>query len=410
MRRVVIVGAGPAAMSAVAELRRQDYQGSILVIGAEPHMPYRRPPLSKHPLPTSHAQLALDQAGRAEATWLLGRSAHHLDRQNRVLLLDGGDEIPYDGLIIATGVRARRLPGRLHQGRPEVMTLRGFGDLARLHGRLQRVTRVVILGAGFLGSELAATIRRLGCSVDLVERDRLPLLGPLGPVLAQRIADEHRRHDVRLHLGRTVDRLHGTDRLDAVRLDDGTTLPADLLITALGSIPETGWLAGSGLVLDDGVRVDNTGRAAPGIVAAGDVARWPHPWPAGESVRAEHHDEAVAQGAHVARTLLGDPAPYAHTLAFSTHIHDMRLHSVGFTGKNYRLHVVKEGPGGRMLAEYRHAGRLVGAITHGYIRDLTTTYRDLPARSCHEPSATSPVHAGQRAAQGAGGRGCVEHA
>jgi NADPH-dependent 2,4-dienoyl-CoA reductase/sulfur reductase-like enzyme len=370
MRRVVIVGAGLAGLSAADELRRRGHDGELTIIGAERHKPYRRPPLSKHPLPTSHADVALGQADRLEATWLLGSPARGLDTRRRVVELEDGTSLGYDGLVIATGSRARELPPALRRNLRQVLTIRGIDDLVRLQEHLLHAPRVVILGGGFLGSELAGSLRARGLAVDIVERERLPLLGPLGEVVAGRVTRAHRDAGVGLHVGRVMSKLIGTAGVEAVLLDDGTVLAADLVITATGSEPDTRWLRGSQISLDGGVLVDRTGAAAPGVVSAGDVARWPHPWETGARIRVEHYNGALAQGAHVAGTLLGDARPYRQPPSFWAHIHDLRLHSVGFTGARYRLHWVKQGADGRFLAEYCSGTRVVGAIAHGHVRDL----------------------------------------
>jgi NADPH-dependent 2,4-dienoyl-CoA reductase/sulfur reductase-like enzyme len=370
MRRVVIVGAGLAGLSAAEELRRRGHDGDVTIIGAEAYKPYRRPPLSKHPLPTSHADVALRQADRLEATWLLGAAARRLDPRRRVVELDDGLDVGYDHLVIATGARARELPAALHRNLPEVLTIRGIDDILRLREHAAQGPRVVIVGGGFLGSELAGSLRALGLRVDIVEREQLPLLGPLGEEVAGRLSRAHRENGVGQHLGRVVAKLHGRDRLEAVQLDDGTLLRADLLVTATGSEPDTSWLKDSGIPVRGGVLVDRTGAAGPDVVAAGDVARWPHPWDGGASIRVEHYNGALAQGSHVAGTLLGDAQPYGQLPSFWAHIHDLRLHSVGFTGHSHRFHVVKQSSDGRFLGEYRAGGRVVGAITHGHVRDL----------------------------------------
>lgn len=369
-RRVLIVGAGLAGLSAAEELRRLGHEGELTIVGAEPYRPYRRPPLSKHPLPSAHADVALASADGLEATWVVGTPARRLVRRRRVVELGDGELLPFDDLVIATGARARELPPTVRRALPEVVTLRGVDDLTELRSHLVRRPRVVIVGGGFLGCELAGLIRAMGLAVDIVVRDRLPLLKALGPEVAEQVSRVHHERGVRQHLGRVVTELLGTECLEGVRLDDGSVLPAELVIVALGSEPDTDWLAGSGLTLDDGVLVDETGSAGHRVVAAGDVARWPHPWDSASRIRVEHYHGALAQGAHVARTLLGDPQRYEGLPSFSAHIHDLPLHSVGFTGADYRLRLVKSAPDGRFLAEYRREGRTVGAITHGYVRDL----------------------------------------
>lgn len=394
MRRVVVVGAGLAGLSAAEELRRRGFDGQVTIVGAEHHRPYRRPPLSKHPLPTSHADVALAQADHLEASWMLGVAAQRLEPARRVVHVGDGVALDYDGLVVATGSRARQLPVRLHRNLPEVLTLRGLDDLQRLRDHVSRSPRVVIIGAGFLGSELASTLRAQGLTVSLVESAPLPLIGALGTPMAQRVTRAHEEHGVRQHLGRSVAALLGAGRLEAVRLDDDTIVPADLLIVAMGAEPDTGWLRGSGIPLDDGVLVDHVGVAAPGIVAAGDVARWPHPWDDHRTFRVEHYNGALSQGSHVAGTLLGDARPQEHLPSFSAHIHGLRIHSVGFTGARYRFDVVRQGADDRFLAEYRDGDRVVGAITHGHVRDLVRYRSTMTAergRSGTRPYAAEPA-------------------
>ncbi|MDV3222760.1 FAD/NAD(P)-binding oxidoreductase, partial [Intrasporangium sp.] len=173
-----------------------------------------------------------------------------------------------------------------------------------------------------------------------------------------------------------------------------TIVPADLLIVAMGAEPDTGWLRGSGIPLDDGVLVDHFGVAAPGIVAAGDVARWPHPWDEHRTFRVEHYNGALSQGSHVAGTLLGDARPHEHLPSFWAHIHGLRLHSVGFTGARYRFDLVRQGVDGRFLAEYRDGDRVVGAITHGHVRELVRYRSTITAelgRSGTKPYAAEPA-------------------
>ncbi|SDM83219.1 NAD(P)/FAD-dependent oxidoreductase [Allokutzneria albata] len=368
MDRIVVVGAGPAGMSAAQELRAGGHTGEIVVVGAEPHRPYRRPPLSKEFLLGEHARAPLLHDD-LRLTWLRGRTATGLDLRARQVLLDDRRLIDFDGLVIATGVRPRRLPHIT-----PALVLRTLDDARALRARLASRPRVVVVGAGFLGGEIAATARELGLSVSIVDRSVVPLHRALGPVVGQLMAELHREHGVRLHPGRTVEAVNSTG---TVRLDDGTVLEADLLITALGSRPETEWVRGSGLDVDNGVLVDDDGLAAPGVIAAGDVARWPQPLLDGQPRRVEHHVTAVEQAARAARALLGLPCGPAPIPSFWSHLYGRRLQAVGHTGAAYESQLVATAPGGRFLAEYRSRGRLVGAVAVGMSRDLAALRREL---------------------------------
>ncbi|MEN3533876.1 NAD(P)/FAD-dependent oxidoreductase [Microbispora sp. ZYX-F-249] len=367
---IAIAGAGLAGLTAARELRRFGYDGVISMVGAERHRPYRRPPLSKEYLVDRGADVGLTGTDELGATWLLGHAATGLDLAGRRLHRGALPPVAFDGLVIATGARARTLPGI--GGLRGVVTLRGLDDARALRAALGTRPRVVIAGAGFLGSELAATLRGLDLRVTLVESDQVPLRRPLGERLGAVIADLHRAHGVDLRLGRRVVTATGSGQVEHVHLDDGTVLPCDLLVVALGAEPEIDWLRGGGLRLDRGVVVDHLGLAAPQVVAAGDVARRPSVLLGGELIRVEHYSNAVQQGAHAARSLLGIAAPFDPVPSFWCHLYGHRLQSVGFTGAGYQLRLINLEPDGRFLAEYHRDGRVVGAVTAGFVRHLTS--------------------------------------
>ncbi|NUW41258.1 FAD-dependent oxidoreductase [Nonomuraea rhodomycinica] len=371
---MAIAGAGLAGLSAAQELRRLGHDGEISMVGAESHRPYRRPPLSKDYLLDHDADVALPGTGELGVTWLLGQAATGLDLAGRRLLRGALPSVPFDALVIATGVRPRTLPGA--DGLRGVVTLRTLDDARTLRDALAGRPRVVVAGAGFLGSEVAATLRALDVPVTLVEPDRVPLRRPLGEQVGAIIADLHRAHDVDLRLGRRVSAVTGAGRVERVHLDDGTVLAADLLVAALGAEPQVEWLHGSGVRLDGGVVVDRHGLAAPRVAAAGDVARWPSAMLGGELIRVEHYSNAVEQGAHAVRALLGIADRYDPVPSFWCDLYGHRLRSVGLTGAGYELRLLAHEPDGRFLAEYHHNGRVVGAVTAGFLRRLTT-YRHL---------------------------------
>jgi NADPH-dependent 2,4-dienoyl-CoA reductase/sulfur reductase-like enzyme len=374
MRRIAVVGAGLAGLTAAQELRRLGYDGGLVMIGAEPYRPYQRPPLSKEFLLGGADDVTVHGADELDATWLLGHAATRLDLPNRRVLRGPLPPVDFDGLVIATGVRARTLTGAADL--PGVTPLRGLADARALRAALAGRPRVVVAGAGFIGSEVAATLRTLDLPVTLVEPDLAPLRRPLGEQIGALIADLHRAHGVDLRLGRRVSAVSGAGQVEQVRLDDGTVLPADLLVVALGAEPEVDWLHNSGLRLDGGVVVGTDGLAAPGVAAAGDVARWPHPLLDGELIRVEHYSNAVEQGAHAARALIGQADRFDPVPSFWCHLYGRRLQSVGFTGAGYDLRVVSSEPDGRFLAEYHRGARVAGAVTAGYARRLAH-YREL---------------------------------
>lgn len=383
MERIAIVGAGLAGLNAAQEFRRLGHDGELVMIGAEPYRPYRRPPLSKEYLVGKDVDLELPGADETAATWLLGQPATGLDLAVRRVLRGPADPVHFDHLVIATGVRARTLPEV--RPMPGMITLRGLDDTRALRAALDGASRVVVAGAGFVGSEVAASLRALDVPVTLVEPDAVPLRRPLGDQVGALVADLHRAHGVDLRLGRWVKAVSGAGKVERVLLDDGTVIPADVLVVALGAQPEVEWLRDSGLLLDGGVVVGDDGLAAAGVAAAGDVTCWPHPLLGGRLIRVEHYTNAVEQGSYAARAVLGVTEPFAPVPSFWCHLYDRRLQSVGFTGTGYDVSVVSSQPDGRFLVEYRDADRVVGAVTAGHIRELPR-YRAMIAAQYATPT------------------------
>jgi NADPH-dependent 2,4-dienoyl-CoA reductase/sulfur reductase-like enzyme len=334
MRTVVVVGASLAGLTAARSLRRGGFDGTLVLVGDEPHRPYDRPPLSKQVLagdwaPEQAELAAADDDEEGGFEWRLGTAAIGLDVVTRRARLADGSELAYDGLVIATGSSPRRLPAA--EGLDGVHLLRTVDDCMAIRAALDAgAAHVVVVGAGFIGAEVAATCRGRGVEVTLVEPLPVPLGRVLGPELGGVLADVHRDHGVDLRLGVGVDSVEGTDGVERAVLTDGTRVECDLVVVGIGVVPNTGWLAGSGLPVDDGVVADATCRVAPGIVAAGDVARWHHPR-FGDSVRIEHWENAIAQGAHAAATLLaGDDAePFAPVPWFWSDQYDRKIMVAG---------------------------------------------------------------------------------
>ena len=365
---VSIVGASLAGYWAAETLRRDGFEGRISLIGDEPHAPYDRPPLSKKflagdlyddrlPLTTAEklADLGLEMR--------LGCQATGLDVATRTLEVDGVAE-PYDGLLIATGARCRNLPGTA--GLAGVHTLRTRDDAEAIRDALANgARRVVVVGAGFIGAEVASTAIGRGAEVTMVEALEAPFERVLGVEMGAVMADVHRRHGVDLRTGVGVDEVLGDDRLAGVRLADGATLEADLLVVGIGVVPNTDWLEGSGLTLDDGVVCDETCLAAPDVAAAGDVARWANPR-YGEVMRVEHWDNAVQQGVHAARRLLQsdeEATPYAPVPWFWTDQYDRKVQLAGRPHTDDEVRVVAGSTAEhRFAAFYGRDGRFTAAL------------------------------------------------
>ncbi|MEY2448981.1 MAG: hypothetical protein QOH79_2457 [Acidimicrobiaceae bacterium] len=369
MRQVVVVGASLAGFRAVEELRHQGYDGSITVIGAEAHLPYDRPPLSKQILAGTWEadRLPLTAIGKdiadLDVEWRLGVAASGLDLGARQVSLGDGARVPYDGLVIATGAGVRTLPGQ-----PQLTglhTLRTLDDCLALRRDLDAgPQRVVVVGAGFIGAEVAATARQRGIDVTLLEALATPLQRALGGEIGVVCGDIHREHGVDLRLSTGVAGFDddGRGRLTAIRLTDGSTVAADVAVVGVGVAPNTGWLAGSGLVLDNGVVCDATCLAAPGVVAAGDIARWPNNL-FGELMRVEHWENAQEQGAHAARRLLGQVVPYEPVPWFWSDQYDRKIQLAGRSSADDDVQIVDGSiEERRFVALYGRAGRVVGVL------------------------------------------------
>lgn len=369
--RIVVVGASLAGVRAAETLRREGFDGTIAVVGDEPRAPYDRPPLSKQVLRGEWGPERIALAAGADEslglTWERGVAAAGLDPGARTVSLADGRTLSYDGLVIATGAAPRLLPGTA--GIAGVGALRTLDDALALRAALEAgARRVVVVGAGFIGAEVAASCRELGIDVTMVEPLPAPLARVLGPEMGAVVADLHRDHGVDLRLGIGVDGVEaGPDgRVARVRLGDGSVVEADAVVVGIGVIPNTGWLVGSGLALDDGVVCDETTLAAPGIVAAGDVARWPNPVYGGEPMRVEHWEHALDMGAHAARRLLagdGPGEPFAPVPFFWSDQYDRKIQLAGRVRPTDDLAIVAGTPADRRFcALYGRDGRVVGAL------------------------------------------------
>jgi NADPH-dependent 2,4-dienoyl-CoA reductase/sulfur reductase-like enzyme len=305
VRDVVVVGGGVAAVRLAEQLRRLGSDDRIVLVGAEAHVPYDRPPLTKKFLEQGATPPTLG-GGLADlgVQMRLGRQATGLDTGARTVTLDDASTLGYDELVVATGATPRSMPELGEQANHVMRTL---DDATALRADLLRTGRVVVVGAGFIGCELASTARALGADVTLLEMLPVPLGRVLGTEVGALVADRQRGAGVDLRCGTTVTEVVGDGDERELLLSDGARLAAPVVVAALGVAPACGWLAGSGVQVDDGVVCDSTGRAsAPGVWAIGDAARWWHP-PTGRAVRFEHWTSAVDQARAVAGALMGTP-------------------------------------------------------------------------------------------------------
>ncbi|MGO4442235.1 NAD(P)/FAD-dependent oxidoreductase [Mycobacterium sp. 2YAF39] len=371
LREIVVVGAGLAGMRAAETLRQDGYDGALTVVGDERHAPYHRPPLSKKLLSGLIQRAGIDLALQFDfdARVLRGASAVGLDQSSRTLDVDDDGtplSLHYDGLVIATGATPRAWSGGAVPA--GVLLLRTVDDCLAIRERLKTRPRVVVVGGGFIGAEVAATCRILGLEVTLVERSDGLLLSALGPDMAACWAQLHKQHGVDLRVGVDVDSFVGDKRVEAVRLSDGSQVVADLVIVGLGVTPATDWLDGSGLRVDDGLVCDATGAVEGGsdVVAAGDIARWWHPR-FQRHLRIEHWDHAGRQGEAAARTLLAGPGnadEYDELPYFWSDQYDVKLQMLGVPNDYDAFTVVEGRPDDwEFTAAYGRDGRTVAVLS-----------------------------------------------
>ncbi len=328
---ICIIGAGMAGGRAAAALRERGYDGELLLLGEESEPPYERPPLSKAYLSgqLDRGKLLLRDAGfyrQQSIEWRPGALVTGIDRERGRLRLGDGSELPYGRLLLSPGSRPRRLgvPGEELAG---VAAYRDLADADRLRQELVSSPRVLVVGGGFLGSELAAVARAAGCPVTVVEQ--LPELMGGFPGEIQHLCHElHLGAGVELRLGCTVSQFRGGQRVEAALLDDGSQVPCDLVLVCVGAEPRTELAAAAGLELDGGIVVDRRLEAAPGLFAAGDVASWPSSrW--GRRLRLEHYDNAHQQGLFAAGAMLGEGATYDPLPYFWTEQYQATVQQVG---------------------------------------------------------------------------------
>jgi len=360
---VVIIGGGLAAGTAVTELREQGYDGELVVMAEEAHPPYERPPLSKGLLqgrktPESaqvhpagwYAEQGVDLRTSTRAAWL--------DVERHTVTTQAGDVVPYSSLLIATGARARRLPFEPRKGLA-VRYLRTLDDALALRDALGEGRRLLVVGGGWLGLEVAASARQLGTTVTLVEPAPQPLLGVLGPEIGARFAEVHRAHGVDLRTGTQVDHLNG----GTVFLTDGTELDVETVFVAVGAIPNDDLARAAGLAVDRGILVDAGLRtSAPDVFAAGDVAHAEHPV-LGERIRVEHWQNAIGQGRAAAHALLGEAVRFGDLPYFFTDQYDLGMEYFGHVGAaGFDRLDVEDGAEGSFAAFWHRGDQLLAAM------------------------------------------------
>ncbi|HXQ44441.1 MAG TPA: FAD-dependent oxidoreductase [Acidimicrobiales bacterium] len=378
---IAVVGASLAGLRAAETLRAEGYGGRIVLIGAEIHEPYDRPPLSKQLLAGSWGldRVRLRDPEKIAALGLdlrLGHAATAMDVAGHTLDLDDGDRLEFDGAVVATGAHARTLPDTAHLA--GVHTLRTLEDCFAIGAELSGSSRLVVVGAGFIGSEVAATCRGLGVEVTVVEALPVPLSRVLGDRMGAVCAALHADHGVDVRAGVGVSRLVSEDsgggaKVTGVALVDGTVIPADVVVVGIGVAPTTQWLADSGLEVGDGVRADATLHAADDVVVAGDLARW-FDNRLGSEIRIEHWTNAAEQGVAAARSLLagrGGADAYSPVPYFWSDQYDTKIQVIGHPRPDDEI-VVVEGSleERRFVALYGRGGRLTAALGFSRPRQL----------------------------------------
>ena len=398
---VVVVGASLAGLRAVETLRQDGYGGRIVLVGAEEHLPYDRPPLSKQLLAGTAEvdQVMLRPAADYDDLDLdlrLGTMAAALDPVSREVELAGGERIGYQALLIATGAAPRVLPGT--PPLEGIHVLRTLDDCLALRGDVERAEarggRVVVVGAGFIGAEVAATCHGRGVGVTVLEALPVPMVNALGTEMASACAALHYDHGVDLRCGVAVSSFLGEGRVNGVVLNDGRRVDADVVVVGIGVAPATAWLESSGLKLENGVVCDATSATeAPGVFAAGDVARWHNPL-FGREMRVEHWTNAADQGMVAAKNILAGPGgaePYAPVPYFWSDQYETKIQCVGHPGPGDEVRIVDGSiEDRRFVAIYGRAGLLVGALAFSRPR-LLMNYRRMISEGASWEEALAQV-------------------
>ena len=362
---IVIVGGGLAASRTAEQLRRAEYTGPITLVSDEEHLPYDRPPLSKEVLRAETDDVTLKPAEFYQENDIavrLGSPATSLDTEAQTVTLGNGDVIGYDELVIATGLVPKRIPSI-----PDlegVRVLRTLDESLAMRRHAGEIRRAVVIGAGFIGCEVTASLRKLGVEVTLVEPQPTPLASVLGQEIGELVARLHRAEGVDVRCGVGVAGVTGADRVEKVQLSDGTELDADLVVVGIGSRPSTDWLQGSGVEVDNGVVCDDAGRtSAPHVWAIGDVASWQHVL--GHQVRVEHWSNVAEQARVLVPAMFGSEVVAAISVPyFWSDQYDVKIQCLGEPEAEDIVHVVAD-DGRKFLAYYERDGVVVGVVGGG---------------------------------------------
>lgn len=365
---IVIVGGGLAAARTAEQLRKSGYEGPVAIVSDEKHLPYDRPPLSKDVLQESSKGLPDVLLRPAEfyadndIALVLGTAAQSLDTAAKTVTLTDDRVLDYDDLVIATGLVPKRIPS--FPDLAGIRVLRSFDDAMALREHAGSARRAVIVGAGFIGCEVAASLRTLGVDVALVEPQPAPLAGVLGEQIGELVARVHRAEGVDVRTGVGVAEVRGDSEVTAVELTDGTVLEADLVVVGIGSRPATDWLVGSGVALDNGVLCDEAGRTSESHVwALGDVASWRDA--AGHQVRVEHWSNVADQARTMVPAMLGQESPEVVSVPyFWSDQYDVKIQCLGEPAPGDVVHIVSD-DGRKFLAFYERDGVLVGVVGGG---------------------------------------------
>jgi NADPH-dependent 2,4-dienoyl-CoA reductase/sulfur reductase-like enzyme len=365
--RVVVVGASIAGLNAIEAARRSGFTGTLTLVGDEVHLPYDRPPLSKALLDAGdepklpHFPSAFTLSSDLDVDVRLGQRATSVDSVRKVLVV-GDDEIPYDALIIATGVRPRIFPNTNHLA--GVYTLRNLDDAIAVRRAMDGGARVVVIGAGFIGSEVAAAARKRGLDVTILEALPTPLARIVGEAAGAALTELHRAHGTKVECGVTIESIEGETSVTGVRLADGRVFPADLLIVGIGAVPATEWLEGSGLTIENGIVCDQTlFTGVEGIWAAGDAARWLDP-AVGALTRIEHWTNAIDQGTRAMENAIdpGSALPYSATPYFWSDWYESKIQFAGVARGEPTI-VAGSWDAGSFTALYSDGDRFTGVLT-----------------------------------------------
>jgi NADPH-dependent 2,4-dienoyl-CoA reductase/sulfur reductase-like enzyme len=365
---LVVVGASLAGLRAVESARRAGFTGAITLVGSEEHLPYDRPPLSKEFLTAAEEQPAPTLRGEAalhdelHVALRLGMAATGLDTAEQTIWI-GPDSLTYTALVLATGAAPRTLPGSEHLA--GVHTLRNVDDARNIRAALDAGARTVVVGAGFIGSEIASSARQRGSTVTVVEAMPTPLARPVGEQMGAVLGSLHERHGTTLRCGVGVEAIEGSTHVEAVLLADGTRIDADLVVVGIGVAPVTDWLATSGLELGNGIECDKTLQtSAPGVYAAGDLASWPNPL-FDTRMRLEHWTIAAEQGGVAGRHAIdpGIATAYSTVPYFWSDWYGKRIQFVGIAAAADEVTLVAgDLDSDSFLVLYRRGDRLIGAL------------------------------------------------